>query len=136
MNRIYRSCNTNHQYIGDALLIRNKFVQRLYEESVRRDQYMRQIFVFMTHYTDNPGFFSILSQLQNERNWEVIIYWDSKLGRRTDTFIKMPVHRIVCKNYEPYNNLSLKNLFDVIKEPNFNRYDLLSITKFRRKFLH
>ena len=140
VNRIYMSIEesgNNLGFISNLELF--KLVKTLSEEPIVGDKFMRQTFLYMISHVTEDDSFQPLSQLQNERNWAVIIYStetgdDFRLYSAAN--MKIPLHRIVLTNYEPFNDLALKNLIDVTKEPNFSRYDYYRSLTFKGNFFN
>ena len=136
INRMYRS--SMPELLREPFQIRKfqNFANKLYDEPILGNEFVTQTFVLMTYHIDQPEFLKSLTRLQNERNWDVIIYWESELGRVADYSIEIPLHRLVCKNYKAYNDFALKNLIDVIKEPTFSRYDFYRSLTFEDNFFN
>ena len=100
INRMYRS--SMPELLREPFQIRKfqNFANKLYDEPILGNEFVTQTFVLMTYHIDQPEFLKSLTRLQNERNWDVIIYWESELGRVADYSIEIPLHRLVCKNYK------------------------------------
>ena len=109
----------------------NKFITNLSNEKIEGNESIGQTFVLMVDHTSNV--LQPLQKLQDERRWEVIVYWESKVGRNLSS-IKMPLHRVIGGSF--HNDLALKNLKDVVKEPNFSRYDFYRTIPLKEDFFN
>ena len=114
INRIHRSFGMRRNTHFDSIpyLTLYKFVKRLYEEPIIGNEFMRQTFVYIVYI---PSFqkelLRPLSQLQNERNWEVVIHWlsdylEDDYEPYSSGSMKIALHRIVCAIYEPFHDLA------------------------------
>ena len=139
--RVARSIHTRSNHFDSISNWKlDKFIEILYKEQIIGNKFTRQTFLLMTSYLRDSYSLRPLSQLQNKRSWKVIIYWLSKGDVGVNPYIrgsiKMPLHRLMLPNYEHYSDLSLKNLIDVVKEPNFSRYGYYRSVPFEKHFFN
>ena len=106
-----------------------EFVKRLDEEALTSDEMgdavgERKTLVYMTNkfYEYHWTLFEILEKFQQNKVWDLVIFGDYSKK------LKMPLHRLIYfydlkSTTEHYLNLRLNDLMDVIKEPDFDRYE-------------
>uniref|UniRef100_A0A7M5TQC4 Uncharacterized protein n=1 Tax=Clytia hemisphaerica TaxID=252671 RepID=A0A7M5TQC4_9CNID len=108
----------NKHYFEDGRLV--KLVDRLYEEKIFGDaDGIKQSFIVINFHIGIKSVSSSLKKMQNDRKWDIIIMsWNYKYILWLDW---LPLHRFIQTLV--FSDIYLINLIDVIKNPDYDRYD-------------
>uniref|UniRef100_A0A7M5X5U4 Uncharacterized protein n=1 Tax=Clytia hemisphaerica TaxID=252671 RepID=A0A7M5X5U4_9CNID len=112
--------NSYHLEVGKLV----ELVDRLYEEKIFGDaDGMKQSFIVINfHINYYIGLFYLsLSKMQNDRKWDIIIMLPDLVDEYNLWLNWLPLHRYIQMNL--LIDINLINLIDVIKNPDYDRYE-------------
>eukprot|EP00111_Clytia_hemisphaerica_P009130 TCONS_00026816-protein len=111
-----------------------RVVDNLRNEKIQGNGSMKQSFVYLTDHTNQEKIYSSLRYLQNEMSWDIIIYCRSYLCPFQGWIAP---HRLIFFQQErAFQASEYKNLIDVIKEPNYDRYKFYQALKLEPEFFN
>ena len=109
-----------------------KLLNRLYEEEIISDAAIKQTFVIIGYQKHMRKILASLRKLQEKRKWAIIILSYYEINERVEW---LPLHRYIQMYIpngaiddelidEDFIDLTIKELIDVIRNPNFDRYNM------------
>eukprot|EP00111_Clytia_hemisphaerica_P001959 TCONS_00005517-protein len=142
MNRIERNFALNLHRTGSVPYLRlDRLIEKFHNESLlsgNDSATAKQTFVYI--FDELSSYVSKviknLGRLRETHYWDVIIYTSSEFLYDDVLKLNIPLHNIVLKSTKVFMDLSLKSLIDVIKRPDYNRYDFYRSIPFQPGFFN
>eukprot|EP00111_Clytia_hemisphaerica_P020148 TCONS_00059374-protein len=131
---------SSSKYHYTAHLRMKKLMNQIYEDTIMfgKDFFATKqtfVFIFDEYFPYVHILLPYIEKLRETGIFEVIIYGDASRYESIAN-LKIPLHNLFLTGTPDFTELSLKNLIDVIKNTDFNRYNFYRSIHFQKDFLN